>query len=461
MFVVVMFAVRSRTDLELSHAILYEPTGATGHPDSFSPVLRKSRIRDLVIERLHSLKVYRGWWGAAAVFMASAVCTGSGVYGFGVFIEPLEDAFGWNRAQISASLSFAAIGNLLGPFLGGIVDRHGTRPVMAASLVLIAAGFALRPLMADLWQWYALSFMQYAGFAGAASPITGKLIGVWFHRRRGRVIGVTGMGNNFGGLVMPPMLGALLPLLSWEGAYVVLACVTACIAVFALLAIRDFPSREELGDELADAPAGGTHELAGVSLGEALASPRFYALTLSVVLGTFVYASIMPHVITHQTDNGASLGTASIILAAFAVFGMVGKFAMGFAAERISSRLALVADFAGMSGFLVAMTVFSDPRAAWAVIPVFGFFTGAFGSLFQLVVLDTFGVRSFGSIMGVITLAMVASFGGGPLLVGLTYDATGSYTLAFSIVAAMFAAGAVLVAAAGALPAPAAHRSAA
>ena len=76
-------------------------------------------------------------------------------------------------------------------------------------------------------------------------------------------------------------------------------------------------------------------------------------------------------------------------------------------------------------------------------------------------VLDTFGVRHFGTIMGVITLAMVVSFGGGPLLVGLTYDATGGYSLAFSIVAAMFAAGAVLVAAAGALPAPAARRSAA
>lgn len=413
-----------------------------------------------MIKSLRGLKIYRGWWGASAVFLASAVCTGSGVYGFGVFIEPLEETFGWNRAQISASLSFAAVGNLLGPFLGGIVDRHGTRPVMAASLVLIAAGFVLRPLMTELWQWYALSFMQYAGFAGAASPITGKLVGVWFHRRRGRVIGITGMGNNFGGLTMPPLLGALLPLLSWEGAYVVLAGVTSGIAVFALLAIRDFPTREELGDELTDVPAGGMHQPTGVSIGEALASPRFYALALSVVLGTFVYSSIMPHVITHQTDNGASLRVASVILAAFALSGMVGKFAMGYAAERISSRLALMVDFAGMSGFLLAMTVLTDPRMAWAVVPVFGFFTGAFGSLFQLVVLDTFGVRHFGTIMGVITLAMVVSFGGGPLLVGLTYDATGSYTLAFSIVAAMFAAGALLVAAAGALPAPAARRSA-
>ncbi len=414
-----------------------------------------------MIRGLRSRKIYPGWWGAAAVFMATGVCTGSGVYGFGVFIEPLEDTFGWSRAQISASLSFAAVGNMLGPFLGGIGDRHGIKPVMATSLVMIAAGFALRPLMTDLWHWYALSFMQYAGFAGAASPITGKLIAVWFHRRRGRVIGITGMGNNFGGLIMPPMLGALLPLVSWEGAYVVLAGITAGIAVFVVLVIRDFPTREELGDELVDTPAGASHVLTGVTLGEALASPRLYALALAVVLGTFVYASIMPHIITHQTDNGASLRMASIVLAVFAVSGMVGKFAMGYAAERVSSRLALMVDFAGMSGFLVAMTMFSDPRAVWIVVPVFGFFTGAFGSLFQLVVLDTFGVRHFGTIMGVITLAMVVSFGGGPLLVGLTYDATGSYTMAFSIVAAMFAAGAVLVGAAGALPAPAAHRSAA
>ena len=413
-----------------------------------------------MIRGLRGPKIYRGWWGAAAVFLAMAVCTGPGVYGFGVFIEPLEEAFGWSRAQISASLSFAAVGNFMGPFLGRIVDRHGLRPVMAASLAMIATGFALRPLMTELWQWYALSFMQYAGFAGAASPLSGKLIGVWFHRTRGRVIGITGMGNNFGGLTMPPMLGALLPLVSWEGAYIVLAAITVVIAVFTLFAIRDFPTRAELGDELADAGTGEARTLTGVTLGEALGSARFYAIGLSVVLGTFVYASIMPHIITHQTDNGAPLHVASIMLAVFAVFGMVGKFVMGFAAERISPRLALMVNFVGMSGFLAAMTAFSDPQVAWAVIPLFGFFTGAFGSLFQLVMLDAVGVRHFGAIMGVITLAMVVSFGGGPLLTGMTYDATGSYTLAFSIVAAMFAAAAALVAASGALPAPAARRRA-
>ena len=73
------------------------------------------------------------------------------------------------------------------------------------------------------------------------------------------------------------MLGALLPLVSWEGAYVVLAGITAGIAVFVVLVIRDFPTREELGDELVDTPAGAKHVLTGVTLGEALASPRLYA----------------------------------------------------------------------------------------------------------------------------------------------------------------------------------------
>jgi len=42
-------------------------------------------------------------------------------------------------------------------------------------------------------------------------------MGIWFQPKRGRVIGITAMGNNFGGFVMPPLLGFILPVLMWQG----------------------------------------------------------------------------------------------------------------------------------------------------------------------------------------------------------------------------------------------------
>ena len=111
-------------------------------------------------ERIRRPKIYRGWWVISAPFLASALSVGAGQYGFGLFIEPLEDAFGWNRSQISASLSFTAVGSLIAPFVGRVMDRHGAKYIMAGSMGLIAISYLLRPLMTELWHWYALSLIQ-------------------------------------------------------------------------------------------------------------------------------------------------------------------------------------------------------------------------------------------------------------------------------------------------------------
>ena len=118
-------------------------------------------------------------------FLATALSVGAGQYGFGLFIEPLENDFGWNRSQISVALSFTAFGSLIAPLLGRVMDRHGTKYIMAGLLALLAVSFLLRPFMTELWHWYALSFIQYLG-AGAGFLPAGRLVGIWFQRNRGR-----------------------------------------------------------------------------------------------------------------------------------------------------------------------------------------------------------------------------------------------------------------------------------
>lgn len=58
-------------------------------------------------------------------------------------------------------------------------------------------------------------------------------------------------------------------------------------------------------------------------------------------------------------------------------------------------------------------------------VPLFGYFHGAFVALFQLVVQDAFGIRSYGSIMGSINLSTIVPFGIGTILAGAPFDLTG------------------------------------
>ena len=233
---------------------------------------------------------------------------------------------------------------------------------------------------------------------------------------------------------------------------------SAVLAVYTVVVVRDFPLAKELGDEMVGGQKDGSPVLTGWTLSQAIRSRAFYAITLAVALGTFTYAAILPQIIPHLTDLGFSLRVASVVLSVFAVFGMIGKYVMGYAAERLTSRVALMINFVGQAVFLVSMIWAGSPWVMWISTPLFGFFNGAFGALFQLVVQDTFGVRNYGGIMGLINMTTMISFGVGPILAGASFDITGSYEFVFFTVAAMFITGALALtqATTGTSPEPAA-----
>ena len=395
-----------------------------------------------IIERLRRPRIYRGWWVISAPFLASALSVGAGQYGFGLFIEPLEDTFGWNRSQISASLSFTAIGSLIAPFLGRVMDRHGAKHIMAGSMALIAVSYLLRPFMTELWHWYALSLLQYLGYTGGTILPAGRLVGIWFQRNRGRVMGLTAMGANFGGLTMPPLLGFILPILMWQGSYLVLGLMSGVMVFYTLVVIKEYPSAQDTESDAGESPTQDSPPiLTGWTLSEAMHSKAFYAITFSIMMGTFTYAAILPQIITHLTDQGVSVRTASLALSVFAIFGMTGKLLMGFLAERITARFALMINLSGQAIFLILMIWAGSPVIMWISIPLYGYFNGAFGALFQLVAQDAFGIRHYGSIMGTINLTTIVSFGIGPILAGASFDLTGSYNMAFVTVAVLFLIG--------------------
>lgn len=372
--------------------------------------------------------------------MAAAVTIGSSQYIFGLYFEPLEDAFGWNRTQISASLSFSAVGSLAAPFLGRMMDKHGTKYVMALSLVLTALSFLLRPLMSELWHWYALSLLQFVGFSGTVMLPAGKLVGIWFQGKRGRVMGVAMMGNNFGGLLMPAIAGFALTAFSWQTSYFLVGLTIMLVVIATLLLVHEnIPSDGPLLRQSA------SRQITGYTLSEALRSRLFYVLILLFVVGSMPFSALLPQMVAHLTNVGYSPASASLALSLVAAGGMAGKLLFGILAERITAQKGMLISFFGLT---VAIILLRDPptyHLIWLVAPLFGLCMGSFGTLVTLVTQDSFGLRHFGSITGVLNAATVFAFALGPILGGASFDITGSYDTAFITVAVMIAFGLLLV----------------
>ena len=381
-----------------------------------------------------------GWLAASAAFLSMSISIGATQYAFGHFIEPLEQTFGWTRTQISASLSFTAVGTLAAPLIGRLMDIYGARPIMVGSLLVIGTSFVLRPFMSELWHWYVLSFLQLVPFSGLTILPAGRLIGLWFRRTRGRMMGITNAGANFGGLVVPPATVLVLSIGTWRDAYVAIGLTCYAVAVYSLLVVRErplgTPAPQEGSETAAEPAADGAEE--HWTTRRALRTRSFYALAVAVCLGCFTYATILPHVVVHLTNEGASITVASLALGLLAASGIAGKISFGFLAERLGARRAFIVDLLGHAVAVLFLAFAPSPLLMLAITPIYGLFMGGTGVLLLLIVQETFGVRHYGTILGLINMSTIVTFTVGPLLAGASYDLTGSYTVAFATGSVLF-----------------------
>src|SRR5258705_11016506 len=72
---------------------------------------------------------------------------------FTVFLKPIAESFGWDRAQVVSvySLTWLA-GGLMAPLVGRLFDRSGPRTVYSLGLLLLGGAFLVASRAQALWQ---------------------------------------------------------------------------------------------------------------------------------------------------------------------------------------------------------------------------------------------------------------------------------------------------------------------
>lgn len=389
---------------------------------------------------------YNGYLIICVVFLAAAFTIGGSNYAFGLFIEPLEDTYNWNRTAIQASLSFMAVGSLAAPYLGRLIDLYGAKLIMVISLLVMALSFALRPFVTELWHWYVLSFFQFVCFLGVTFLPSGRLVAIWFPKSKGRYLGIMVAGNNFGGATMPPLTWFLISVVSWQAAFVAYSSIAVLIAVMVILVVHEDPAFDT-NARTSDAFETETSDssLAGSTVKEALYSTRFYTMTLAMVMGAFTYGGVLPWISAHLINEGMSAGSVPHAVTLMAIFGIMGKLVFGYIAERITARRGMMISLGGQTVFILLLTAYASTFFVWIGVPLYGLFMGAWGALVPLIILENFGAKRFGSISGLVNLATSIAFAAGPLIAGTIFDVTLSYSPAFIVMGILFIVGIISI----------------
>jgi len=365
---------------------------------------------------------------------------------FGIFLLPLENEFGWSRAEISLAFAAATLGlSLAQPVTGRAVDKYGARPIIMTSAVLMGLVMAsLYLLPAALWYFYLLFFLLGCVATGSTPVPFAKVVSRWFDKRRGLALALAIVGSSVGAAATPPLTQWLISEHSWRIAYVVLGLVTVAVILPTTgLLLRESPESMNLHpDGVASRPAGATH-LAGHTRQEAFRMFDFWAMVAAFFVMSVAFHACLIHLVPMLRDGGLSAEGAAVAASLFALGILVGRIATGMLLDHFFAPRIAIAIFS-MFALAIAMFWFGGPQwLSYLAVICLGLAQGAEFDLMAYLVSRYFGLASFGEIYSFIFAGFTLGGVIGPPLMGLGYDLTGAYTtgLAMLFVLPLFSIG--------------------
>jgi MFS family permease len=362
------------------------------------------------------------------ILAASTIAMGLGfgvTSSFAVFMAPLEQTFGWSRAELSFAYTLMTVGMAGGGLVWGrLADTRHLRSVVVLGAVVLGAGLVAASHVQTVFQLHAVSFiLGAAGFACLFAPLA-SVVGLWFVRRRGLAIGILTAGGALGQGLVPLLMEAAIAGLGWRDAYLWTGIAYLLILV-PLMALMRAPARASDG-----MPA--TTGASAWSI-----PPRASTVWLSVAgfLCCFCMAVPLVHVVSVICHHGHTTAAGAGILFTIMAVGAAGRIAIGMLADRTGAIPAYM-----VSSLLQTLTVFwfvATPQMA-ILIPVavvFGFgFSGNMTSLI-LAVREAMPATHVGRATGIVGMVAWLGMGAGGYVSGWLFDSTGSYAASFALAA--------------------------
>lgn len=364
---------------------------------------------------------------ASALGMAFASV---GVYALGVFIQPLEQEFGWKRAEIAAGMTISSVFSVVtGPFIGLIVDRVGPRRIGLAGLVMGCLSLASFSLVgSSIWMWWAL-FVPMAVAGTCLKPtVWATAVSSLFDSGRGLALAFMLSGTALCSTLTPIVGHYFVETLGWRQAYVALAGFWGLLVIPVVWLY--FTSAKDRNRVRPRSEQTAMLLLPGLDIRPSLLSWKFIRLASAGFLASLVVVSFVTGLVPVLTSLSIDRQSAAYIAGLIGISTLVGRLTGGYLLDRVNGNMvgAVSMLLPVIPCTLLLMFPGSVPIAAVAVI-VLGLSLGVELDAVAYLVGRHFGMRNYGTLFGTIAGLLALATGLGPVVLNLVFDWTGAYTM--------------------------------
>jgi len=401
-------------------------------------------------------KIFYGWWIVAAAVVLNFFVGGTFVYGFTVFFNPIRNTFGWSAAVTSVAFTLQRLETgFLEAAAGFLVDRVGPRKLMLCGWSVVGLGFLMMSRVDSLWAFYG-SFMVIAvGMSFAVFIVIFATIANWFEKKRSRAMTLVVTGFGASGMLVP-LVAYGVGELGWRETLVIVAVAAWAIGIplssmmrhkpeqygylpdGASLADRSESENSAYSESTGKTTANDSGSAAtGLTLRAAVKTRTFWLLAAAFFFQFIGASAVMVHLVPYMESVDVSSTLAATVVTGVTVSSLIGRLGFGLLGDFANKRYLITIGIALQTlGIFILSFVASDKL--WLIIPFLLTYAPGFGATIPLrpaLQADYFGIRNYGTIMGVMTLISMTGGLASPIIAGWIFDTTGSYQLAWQLFA--------------------------
>ena len=382
------------------------------------------------------MKRYYPWLMAIMGLLVLMVSNGLTITGITAFDEALLTQFDWSRGALKfRDLITLLLAGVMAPFIGIAIDKVGPKILILIGSLMLAVLYFAYSKIGSITHVYLIHVGFAAVLVAAGLNVAVIMVSQWFVTKRGTALGITLVGTSLGGVVLPKVIVAMLPVMGWRESFVWLSLVPLVLFVLVLLVVR---TPAQMGMQPYGAGAdnrtakGASDAYPDMTYAAAMRTRTFWALALVAMTTFYSILSASAHLFLHMRDMHFDLATSGQALAVMFGMGMVGKFMFGFLADIFRPKGVFLVNLVIMAcgAFLLATL---KPSLIWYALVLFGLGWGGLYTMIQLLAVNAFGLSSAGKILGAITMFDAITAGLGIWITALLFDRFGNYQIAFNV----------------------------
>jgi MFS family permease len=383
--------------------------------------------------------LFYGWWIVISGAILRFFSGGAFYYGFSVFFNPIREAFGWNAATTSVAFTLRSIETgAFSPIVGILADKISPRKLMIIGWSIIGGGFLLMSRIDSLWTFYGTFVLIAIGMSLGTGLVMNTTVANWFTRKRSRALAITFIGPGACG-ILAPLMALSVSTLGWRQTLVVMGITLWVIGIPLSLLFRDRPSHYgylpdgDLPDAQSTSAKAVSRPLTGFSAKAAIKTRAFWMISLTQLFQQMGTSAVAVHIVPYLESVGVSTTIAALAVTGLTVCSLIGRLGFGFWGDYTNKRKLIAFSIAIQAAGLLSFSLI-DQNNVWFLGVFLLTYGPGFGGpipLWPALQADFFGTKSYGTIMGLLTLTSVIGGLSSPVIAGLIYDATGSYQLAW------------------------------